>query len=122
MSQGAWIRMGVVVAGLAASGVAWAVGWDWDVEFASRHWRSASLTWAQNIHPDHPTLQWIQDNNPPPAHEMWCEYNGNPAPTQNDCSTHHTKLVNWLKNYLNTQNPPQGAIDSYPNECSSICF
>jgi hypothetical protein len=105
--------------GLLASGSAWALWWDWDEEFTSRHWRTNTLTWAQDIRSDHPTLVYIQANYSPPAHEMWCHHAQ--APAAIDCATFHNKLDAWLQVYLNTQNVPQAAFDAFPKECASNC-
>jgi hypothetical protein len=114
------VRVLVMIGGLLASGAALASIWDWDVEFTSRHWRSATLAWAQDTHPAHPSLSWIQNNNPAPPHEMWCHYSESPASA--DCTTFHTKLNTWLQGFLDTQNVPQGAFDTFPKECASICI
>jgi hypothetical protein len=50
---------------------------------------------------------------------MWCH--GSPSPTQTDCTTFHTKLNTWLQGFLDTTDVPQGAFDTFPKECTSIC-
>ena len=110
--------LGAVLA-MVASGAAWAPVWDWDNEFASRHWRSTALTWAQNTHPDHPSVSWIQTNFGPPPNEMWCH--SSPAPTAADCSEFHDLLDEWLQDFLDTSSVPQGAFNTFPKECTTIC-
>jgi hypothetical protein len=108
--------------GLFASGTALAASmWDWDDDFQSRHWRSATLTWAQNTHPSHPSLSWIQSNNPPPVHEMWCHYSQSQAPTPADCAIFSDRLETWLADFLDTTHVPESAFASFPKECQSIC-
>jgi hypothetical protein len=109
-----------LVMGLLTSGMAFAAGtWDWELEFTSRHWRNATLTWAKNVHPSHPSTTWIQANVAPPAHEMWCHYTG--TPTVADCNTYYDKLEVWLQDYLDTDTVPMSAFTSFPKECASAC-
>ena len=111
----------VMVLGLvvAASGAASATGWDWPNEFQSRHWRTASQSWAQNIHPDRPSVTWIQANFYPPPHEMWCQTS--PSPRSADCTEFHARLDEWLQDYLDTDTVPSQAFSTFPKECTSIC-
>jgi hypothetical protein len=104
---------------VAASGAAYATGWDWSMDLQSRHWRTASQSWAQTVHPDHPSVTWIQANFYPPPHEMWCHTS--PAPRSADCTEFHTRLNAWLQDYLVTDAVPQKAFDTFPKECTSIC-
>ena len=108
-----------VVLGLAASGAALAAAWDWPTEFQSRHWRSSTQTWAQNAHPDHPSVTWIQATFYPPPHEMWCH--SGPSPRSADCTEFHELLNEWLEDYLDTSSVPSGAFNTFPKECASIC-
>ena len=101
------------------SGVAWATTWDWTDDFASRHWRTSTLAWAQNTDPDHPSATWIQATFYPPPHEMWCH--GSPSPRAADCTEFHDLLNEWLQDYLETDTVPQGAFNTFPKECTSIC-
>jgi hypothetical protein len=110
--------VGVVVS-VAASGAAFASSWDWTMDFQSRHWRSSTLAWAQNSHPDHPTTTWIQTNFYPPPHEMWCH--SSPSPRSADCTEFHELLNEWLQDYLDTDSVPQGAFNTFPKECTSVC-
>ena len=111
-------RFGLVLA-MVGSGVAFASNWDWDHEVQGRHWRSSTLYWAQNSHPDHPSLTWIQTNFDPPPHEMWCH--ASPNPRAGDCSELHARLEEWLQDFLDTDSVPQGAFNAFPKECMSLC-
>ena len=111
-----WV--GVLLAG-GVSGAAFATQWDWSTEFKSRHWRSSTLYWAQDTHPDHPSLSWIQANFYPPPHEMWCH--SGPSPRAADCTEYHELLNEWLQDYLETDSVPSGAFNSFPKECTSTC-
>ena len=102
-----------------ASGAAFASGWDWGMDFQSRHWRSSTVTWAQNMDPDHPTSTWIQATFYPPPHEMWCH--SAPAPKSADCTEFHELLNEWLQDYLETDAVPSSAFSNFPKECTSIC-
>jgi hypothetical protein len=93
--------------------------WDWDDELQGRHWRTASLHWARDIHPAHRSLSWIQSHFDPPAHEMWCHHSENE--TANDCAIFHDLLEDWLIHYMDTPNPPGAAFSSFPQECQTIC-
>jgi hypothetical protein len=108
-----------MVFALVASGVAAAATWDWELDFQTRHWRSSTLTWAQNIHPDRPSATWIQATFYPPPHEMWCH--GSPSPRSADCTEFHELLNEWLEEYLETDSVPQSAFSSFPKECVSSC-
>ena len=110
--------LGLVI-GATAGGSAFAGAWDWTMEFQSRHWRSSTLTWAQNVDPDHPSATWIQANFYPPPHEMWCH--AGPSPRTADCTEYHELLNEWLQDYLETDSVPSGAFNSFPKECTSTC-
>jgi hypothetical protein len=110
--------LGVGVA-ILASGSAFATTWDWNMEFQNRHWRTASLTWAQNVDPDHPSTSWIQANFYPPPEEMWCH--SSPSPRTADCTEFHALLNEWLQDYLEVDTVPQKAFSTFPKECTSIC-
>ena len=100
-------------------GAAFASGWDWSTEFQDRHWRSSTLYWAQDSHPDHPSLSWIQSNFDPPPHELWCH--SSPSPRGRDCTEFHALLDEWLQDFLDTDSVPQGAFNTFPKECLSTC-
>ena len=100
-------------------GTAFASGWDWSAEFQGRHWRSSTVTWAQNADPDHPSGTWIQATFYPPPHEMWCH--SGPSPRSADCTEFHALLDEWLQDYLETDTVPQAAFNTFPKECTSIC-
>ena len=104
---------------VASSGAAFASGWDWGMDLQSRHWRTASQTWAQNIRSDRPSVTWIQANFYPPPHEMWCHTS--PSPRSSDCTEFHSRLNAWLQDYLATDSVPSTAFDAFPKECTSIC-
>jgi len=110
--------VGVVVAAVA-SGAAFASSWDWTMDLKSRHWRTSTLSWAQNSHPDHPSMGWIQATFVAPPHEMWCH--SSPAAKTSDCTEFHELLDEWLQDYLDTDSVPQGAFNSFPKECLSTC-
>ncbi len=104
---------------LLAGGTAFASVWDWPMEVQSRHWKSPTLQWAQNTHPDHPSVSLdpvelraahARDVVPRLA-----------APTSADCTEFHNRLNTWLQDYLDISNVPQGAFDTFPKECTSIC-
>ncbi len=101
------------------SSVAFAAPWDWDEEGGSRFWRSASLWWAQDIHPQHPSISWIDQNVEPPPREMWCMHQGTP-PSQTDCDIHHGLVEDWAEAYTGTYVPWQDL--DYPRECPSSCY
>jgi len=93
-------------------------GWDWDNKFQARHWRAATLQWAQQTHPDHPSYTYLQDHYDPPAEELWCHDPGTPDPI--DYQTHSQILTGWLHYFLAIppQNPlPQG-LPAWPPECT----
>jgi hypothetical protein len=104
------LRNMTMVAGLLASSSAFATDWDWTEEFQSRHWRNASLQWAQDIHPQHPSFETLKMYYAPPAHEMWCH--GDTTPTQEDLSIHTSKMNEWLRNFL--QVPAQDPLPPTP--------
>ena len=96
-------------------------GWDWSNEVANRHWRTASLNWASDIHPDRPSHQWIQTNHGPPPKEQWCD--DSPDPVAADCDLYEDLLEDWVRSYLDV---PAGEslpdpLAAYPEECSSYC-
>jgi hypothetical protein len=110
--------VGVVLAAVAA-GTAYAAMWDWTMEVQSRHWRTASLNWARNIHPAHPSTSWIQSNYIPPAHEIWCH--NAPSPTAADCDEFSMRLEEWLQDFLDVSDVPESAFNTFPKECASVC-
>ncbi|MFZ5481765.1 MAG: hypothetical protein ACOZNI_33695 [Myxococcota bacterium] len=110
------IRNLIVAAGLLAPASALAGDWDWTEEFSSRHWRTSTLQWAQDIRPDHPSFAYLQANYPPPAHEMWCH--SLQQPTSQDFAIHTQKLNDWLHAYLNVPaQDPLPPLPPHPPEC-----
>jgi len=101
------------------SALATAGGWDWDeLDLQHRIWRSASLTWASNIHPNHPSASFLQAYVAPPPRELWCYYNEAPLPS--DCSEHHTRLEAWAQDYRGWYTAWNQLY--YPPECQSSCY
>ena len=108
---------------LAFPASAYIGGWDWDEEFQAREWRTASIAWANQIHPAHPPGAWLEDNEGPPSREMWCEHGYDDDP--DDCDIFEDLLENWLRDYLNIRPGlpvPQYLFDGYPPECKSACY
>jgi hypothetical protein len=107
-----------VTALLAIPTFAWAnVGWDWDEDFASRHWRTESLQWASDIREDHLSALDLVTYVAPPAHEMWCH--SNIQPTQADFDIFHDRLGEWLHVYLDIpMNEQLPAMPPFPHECN----
>lgn len=113
--------LALAAAAAAFSSLAYASGWDWDMEFQGRHWRGDSLQWAQDIYPTKRSLMYFSNNYDPPAHEMWCHHPGEQV-TQYDCDMHYDLLAEWVEDFLDVSEAPAWAMDSYPNECASICY
>lgn len=109
-------RLLIAVAALTPA-VASAASWDWTQEFSSRHWRTATLAWAQDIHPDHPSFADLQELYEPPAHEIWCA--NETTPTGAEIQEFNTRLNDWKRDFLGI---PAGqaipALPAFPQECA----
>lgn len=119
------VRHLLTAAVLFAPAVASAYWWEDEtekLEDTARIWTPASLQWASDIHPAHPSTAWIQANVAPPARELWCDpaYAGTPGPLA--CDIHLDRLDTWAQGYLNVQTVPQSVFDTYVAECPSICW
>ncbi len=93
-------------------------GWDWDEEIQYRAWRPASLMWAHDIHPQHPSISYIDNNEAPPPRELWCIDQS--APTMDDCEEHKARLELWAEDFTGTFVPAE-ELD-WPRECPSSCY
>ena len=90
--------------------------WDWEDEFDSRHWRTASLNWANAIHPSHPSQTWLQANATPPPEELWCH--GPPSPSPVDLEIWDDLLKDWMVDYLDLgPNDPIPPTPPFTYEC-----
>jgi hypothetical protein len=99
-----------------------AIDWDWGDELASRQWRSESLDWASESHPDHPSPLVLLTTTAPPPRELWCT--GATEPTEADCDTFDALLTDWTRDYLGLpaqSSVPAGVLSTFPAECASIC-
>lgn len=112
--------VGIILAIVISTVSLSAYAWEWPEEQSLREWRTMTLNWASDIHPDSPTHSELLQETPPPR-ELWCIES--PAPTQSDCAIFRNKLAAWLRVFLEIpQEDPVDDIDpDFPKECSSIC-
>ncbi len=91
--------------------------WEWDEEFASRHWRTATLNWASDVHPNHPSHATIIATMAPTPEEMWCH--GPPSPTPDDLDIWKDLKDEWLRDFLDLgpNDPIPGGLPPFPKEC-----
>lgn len=111
----------LAVSAFALSGsaaVAAANGWDWDEEIQFRIWRTATLQWAQDLHPQHPTISYLANAVNPPPRELWCADPG--TPTYADCEEHKARLELWAENTFGYFTPAEDL--DWPRECPSSCY
>lgn len=96
-------------------------GWDWDEDFAPDHWRTATLQWAHDIHPNHPPIDLLLQAVAAPPDEPWCH--APPVPTLDDCDIHDGLIDGWLHEYLGIpfNQPLPAQMIPYPYECPSPC-
>lgn len=112
--------LAIAAAALTFSGgaAAYSGGWDWDEEIQFRIWRPAALSWAGQIHPQHPSPAFLQAFVAPPPREMWCV--AHVPPDAEDCEEHKARLELWAEDYLGAFVPAEEL--GWPRECPSSCY
>lgn len=98
----------------------WTEGWTWLAD-AEAPWDQPTLLWAQQLHPQHPSLTVLANEFSAPPSEPWCI--GAPMPSPLECGIYKESVYDWMYDFLEipySQPLPQNR-PPMPQACPSAC-